>query len=182
MFENERTLIIRLTEKQKTLWKSFISPEITEILYWWWARWWKSRGVAEIICYTSLVLPGIVWLVWRRERDDLRKSTLNTILKVLNSKWMKESREYKLNMQTKELQFYNGSKLYFVPLKDNPSDPEFNRLWWYEITFWYVDEAQEVNRKAIWAVVAIAITCVLIYYVGKLIIELGDWAWNLISQ
>ena len=41
---------------------------------------------------------------------------------------------------------------------------------------------QEVNRKAIWAVVAIAITCVLIYYVGKLIIELGDWAWNLISQ
>ena len=62
---------------------------------------------------------------------------------------MKESREYKLNMQTKELQFYNGSKLYFVPLKDNPSDPEFNRLWWYEITFWYVDEAQEVNRKAI---------------------------------
>ena len=149
MFENERTLIIRLTEKQKTLWKAFISPEITEILYWWWARWWKSRGVAEIICYTSLVLPGIVWLVWRREWDDLRKSTLNTILKVLNSKWMKESREYKLNMQTKELQFYNGSKLYFVPLKDNPSDPEFNWLWWYEITFWYVDEAQEVNRKAI---------------------------------
>jgi hypothetical protein len=41
---------------------------------------------------------------------------------------MKESREYKLNMQTKELQFYNGSKLYFVPLKDNPSDPEFNWL------------------------------------------------------
>ena len=149
MFENERTLIIRLTEKQKTLWKAFISPDITEILYWWWARWWKSRGVAEIICYTSLVLPGIVWLVWRRERDDLRKSTLNTILKVLNSKWMKESREYKLNMQTKELQFYNGSKLYFVPLKDNPSDPEFNRLWWYEIIFWFVDEAQEVNRKAI---------------------------------
>ena len=149
MFENERTLIIRLTEKQKTLWKAFISPDITEILYWWWARWWKSRGVAEIICYTSLVLPGIVWLVWRREWDDLRKSTLNTILKVLNSKWMKESREYKLNMQTKELQFYNGSKLYFVPLKDNPSDPEFNWLWWYEITFWYVDEAQEVNRKAI---------------------------------
>lgn len=41
---------------------------------------------------------------------------------------------------------------------------------------------QEVNRKAIWAAVAIAITCVLIYYVGKLIMELGDWAWNLISQ
>jgi hypothetical protein len=31
-------------------------------------------------------------------------------------------------MQTKELRFYNGSKLYFVPLKDIPSDPEFNWL------------------------------------------------------
>ena len=52
-------------------------------------------------------------------------------------------------MQTKELRFYNGSKLYFVPLKEKPSDPEFNWLWGYEITYWYIDEAQEVNRKAI---------------------------------
>jgi hypothetical protein len=27
------------------LWNAFINPEITEILYWGWARWWKSRGV-----------------------------------------------------------------------------------------------------------------------------------------
>ena len=149
MHEIQRELTASFTEKQKILWNAFINPEITEILYWWWARWWKSRGVWEIIAYTSLALPGIVRLVWRREWDDLRKTTLNTILKVLNSKWMKEWREFKLNMQTKELHFYNGSKLYFVPLKDIPSDPEFNRLGWYEITYWYVDEAQEVNRKAI---------------------------------
>ena len=149
MSETPRELTANFTEKQMMLWNAFINPEITEILYWGWARWWKSRGVWEIIAYTSLALPGIVRLVWRREWDDLRKTTLNTILKVLNSKWMKEWREYKLNMQTKELYFYNGSKLYFVPLKDIPSDPEFNWLWWYEITYWYVDEAQEVNRKAI---------------------------------
>lgn len=149
MHEIQRELTASFTEKQKILWNAFIDPEITEILYWWWARWWKSRWVGEIIAYTSIALPGIVRLVWRREWDDLRKTTLNTILKVLNSKWMKEWREYKLNMQTKELHFYNGSKLYFVPLKDIPSDPEFNRLGWYEITYWYVDEAQEVNRKAI---------------------------------
>jgi len=41
---------------------------------------------------------------------------------------------------------------------------------------------QEVNRKAIWAAVAIAITCVLIYYIGKLIIEFGSWSLNMISQ
>lgn len=149
MYENERTLVTKLTQKQKVLWNAFVSENITEILYGWGARWWKSWWVWEIICHTCFRLPWIVWLVWRREWDDLRKTTLNTILKVLNSKWMRDWREYKLNLQTKELRFYNSSRLYFVPLKENPSDPEFNWLWWYEITFWYVDEAQEVNRKAI---------------------------------
>lgn len=149
MSENERVFNSKLTSKQKILRNAFNDDSITEILYWWWARWWKSWWVWEIICFTSLKMNWIVWLVWRRERDDLRKTTLNTILKVLSKKWLIEGREYNLNMQTKELRFYNGSKLYFVPLKEKPSDPEFNWLWGYEITYWYIDEAQEVNRKAI---------------------------------
>lgn len=149
MSENERVFNSKLTSKQKILRNAFNDDNITEILYWWWARWWKSWWVWEIICFTSLKMNWIVWLVWRREWDDLRKTTLNTILKVLSKKWLREGREYNLNMQTKELRFYNGSKLYFVPLKEKPSDPEFNWLWGYEITYWYIDEAQEVNRKAI---------------------------------
>ena len=149
MSENERVFNSKLTSKQKILRNAFNDDNITEILYWWWARWWKSWWVWEIICFTSLKMNWIVWLVWRREWDDLRKTTLNTILKVLSKKWLMEGREYNLNMQTKELRFYNGSKLYFVPLKEKPSDPEFNWLWGYEITYWYIDEAQEVNRKAI---------------------------------
>ena len=149
MSENERVFNSKLTSKQKILRNAFNDDNITEILYWWWARWWKSWWVWEIICFTSLKMNWIVWLVWRREWDDLRKTTLNTILKVLSEKWLREGREYNLNMQTKELRFYNGSKLYFVPLKEKPSDPEFNWLWGYEITYWYIDEAQEVNRKAI---------------------------------
>ena len=149
MSENERVFNSKLTSKQKILRNAFNDDNITEILYWWWARWWKSWWVWEIICFTSLKMNWIVWLVWRREWDDLRKTTLNTILKVLSKKWLIEWREYNLNMQTKELRFYNGSKLYFVPLKEKPSDPEFNWLWGYEITYWYIDEAQEVNRKAI---------------------------------
>ena len=149
MSENERVFNSKLTSKQKILRNAFNDDNITEILYWWWARWWKSWWVWEIICFTSLKMNWIVWLVWRREWDDLRKTTLNTILKVLSKKWLREGREYNLNMQTKELRFYNGSKLYFVPLKEKASDPEFNWLWGYEITYWYIDEAQEVNRKAI---------------------------------
>lgn len=62
---------------------------------------------------------------------------------------MQQGREYNLNLQTKELTYYNGSKILFVPLKQQPSDPEFNRLGSYEITYGFVDEAQQVSRKAI---------------------------------
>lgn len=67
----------------------------------------------------------------------------------MNKHGMQQGREYNLNLQTKELTYYNGSKILFVPLKQQPSDPEFNRLGSYEITYGFVDEAQQVSRKAI---------------------------------
>lgn len=98
---------------------------------------------------TCLEKGWIVRLIWREERDDLRKTTLTTLIKVLTKHWMTSGKEYSLNLQTKELKYYNGSKILFVPLKQQPSDPEFNWLWSYEITYWFVDEAQQVSRKAI---------------------------------
>lgn len=62
---------------------------------------------------------------------------------------MQQDREYNINFQTKELTYYNGSKILFAPLKQQPSDPEFNWLGSYEITYGFVDEAQQVSRKAI---------------------------------
>ena len=98
---------------------------------------------------TCIQKPWIVRLVWREEWDDLRKTTLTTLIKVLNHHEMRSWREYNLNLQTKELNYYNGSKVLFVPLKQQPSDPEFNWLGSYEITYGFVDEAQQVSRKAI---------------------------------
>lgn len=98
---------------------------------------------------TCIQRPWIVWLVWREEWDDLRKTTLTTLIKVLWNHDMLAGKDYNLNLQTKELKFYNGSKVLFVPLKQQPSDPEFNWLGSYEITYGFVDEAQQVSRKAI---------------------------------
>ena len=145
----QRELNVYLTKKQRLLLKYFKNPKITEILYWWWARWWKSWWVCEIINAMCTAYPWIVWLIWRREWDDLRKTTLNTLKKVLYKRWYVKWVDYTINLQTKELIYRNTSKILFVPLKEQPSDPEFNRLWWYEITYWFVDEAQEVSRKAI---------------------------------
>lgn len=147
--QSERIMKIKLTDKQREFLSAFLNKEITEILVGWWARWWKSWGVCEIIIMTMIEYPWIVWLMGRNEWDDLRKSTLNTLIKVMARKGFEEWKEYTINMQTKELKLYNGSKIYFVPLKQQPSDPEFNWLWGYEITYYFIDEAQEVSDKVL---------------------------------
>lgn len=147
--KNKKTLTFTLTEKQKEFYSAFFSKTIKEILVWWWARWWKTRWVIEIIIATCISYAWIVWLIWRNELDDLRKTTLQTLLKALKEKWLEEKKHYKINYQSKELIFLNGSKIIFVPLKQQPSDPEFNWLWWYEITFFFIDEAQEVSKKCL---------------------------------
>ncbi|MFC2494773.1 MAG: phage terminase large subunit [Candidatus Absconditicoccaceae bacterium] len=146
---HKRILKPKFTQKQKELLKAFNDRRITEILYGGGARGGKSWGVCEIINITCIAQPGIVWLVGRSEWDDLRKTTLATLIKVLNKHGMQQDREYNINFQTKELTYYNGSKILFVPLKQQPSDTEFNWLGSYEITYGFIDEAQQVVRKAI---------------------------------
>ena len=52
-------------------------------------------------------------------------------------------------MQEKKIKLKNGSKILFMALRQEPSDLEYNRLGSYEITHAFVDEAQEVPRKAL---------------------------------
>lgn len=85
-------------------------------------------------------------------------------------------------MQTKEIRYYNWSKIDFVPLRLEPSDPEFNWLGWYEETFARVDEAQEVDRKAI-DVIKSRLTEKIKEYdlVGKVIMTCNPDKWHLYS-
>ena len=179
----QRNLKVKLTNKQQELWKKFNDKKITEILYGGWARWGKSRGVCEIINMTCIQKPWIVRLVWREEWDDLRKTTLTTLIKVLNHHEMRSWREYNLNLQTKELVYYNGSKVLFVPLKQQPSDPEFNWLGSYEITYGFVDEAQQVSRKAIDIILSRCTEKIVEYdLVGKIIMTCNPMKCHLYSD
>lgn len=86
-------------------------------------------------------------------------------------------------MQMFILQYNNWSKIYFSPLRDVPSDPEFNWLWWYEITYWRVDESQEVNRKAI-DVIKSRLTEKIKEYdlVGKIIMTCNPDKWHIYND
>ena len=88
-------------------------------------------------------------MVGRKQWTDLRETTLNTILKVMAAHEWKEGVHYRINMQEKKITLFNGSKILFMALRLEPSDMDYNRLGSYEITYAFVDEAQEVPRKAI---------------------------------
>lgn len=128
-------------------------------------------------------MPKIVWGICRNEWEDLRKSSLITITKVLHAHWIKKDEHYTLNMQTKELIFSNGSKIFFIPVKQQPSDIEFNFLWGYELTHVFVDEAQEVSRKAI-DVLKTRCTEMIKEYnlVPKLIMACNPLRWHLYND
>lgn len=138
-----------LTPKQAELYSAFLDPTILEILFGWWWRGGKTRGISEIVNITCLAYPWVKRLVGRKERDDLRKTTLTTILKVLGSHKMRRYSHYDINMTTKELTYPNGSQILFTELKPQPSDPDYNWLWSYEITWFRVDEVQQLPRKVI---------------------------------
>ena len=96
---------------------------------------------------------------------------------------MKPWDDYVLNLQTKELKYYNGSKVIFVPLRQQPSDPEFNWLGSYEITYWFVDEAQQVSRKAIDIILSRCTEKIREYdLVGKIIMTCNPMKCHLYSD
>lgn len=177
---SKETLNITLTKKQGELLRAFLSRVIIEILFGGGGRGGKTWGVCELIVLTAIQYPGIVWLVGRREWEDLRKSTLVTLQKVLRKRWLVQGRHYTLNLQTKELHFYNWSKIFFIPLKLQPSDPEFDFLGGYEGTFSFVDEAQEVARKAI-DVLKTRLTEKIVEYdlIPKIILGCNPRKWHL---
>lgn len=179
--ENEYKAV--LTEKQWLLLASFLNKDVREILYWGWARWWKTWWVSEIIIASCLQYPWIVWMVWRKQWTDLRETTLNTILKVMASHWWREWREYTINMQEKKIKMFNGSKILFMALRLEPSDMDYNRLGSYEITHAFVDEAQEVPRKAIDVLKTRMSEKVKEYWLSpKLLMWCNPWKWHLYND
>lgn len=132
---------------------------------------------------TCVAYPGIAWLVGRKEWDDLRKTSLVTIQKILRAHGMQEWIDYTLNMQTKELHYTNWSRIFFVPLKQQPTDMEFNFLWGYELTFAFVDEAQENSRKAINVINSRFTEKIKDYgLTGKVILGCNPDKWHLYSD
>jgi hypothetical protein len=138
---------ISLSKKQVETLKDFFSWEYIEILYWGWARWWKSWLIWVLLAIWIASMPWSSWLVSRTVLSELQATTMSTFYQVLKMLgfWPKSFRD-KIR-EKKHLEFNNGSKVYVIQVDNEPSDPEFDRLGSYSYTGAFLDEWQQMVTK-----------------------------------
>lgn len=138
---------LTLSKKQVETLKDFFSWQYRDLLYGGGARWWKSWLIWVLLAICVASMPWSTWLVARTVLSDLKGTTLATFFQVLKKLgfWDKSYKD-KIRDE-KSLQFVNGSKVIVMQVNNEPSDPEFDRLWSYSLTWAFLDEGQQMVAK-----------------------------------
>jgi phage terminase large subunit len=134
-------------EKQRQALRRLRDKSTNEVLYGGGARGGKSYLGCGWITIECLEKPGSKWLIGREELTKLKDTTLLTFFMVAKDLGIKQFFDY--NAQSLIVSFHNGSLIFFRELKYVPSDPEFDRLGSYDLTGSFVDESQQIHKKAI---------------------------------
>jgi len=93
-------------------------------------------------------MPGSAWLIWRNELKRLKATTLITFFEVAKDMGL-TPKDYTYNAQDSIISFPNGSMIFLIDLSYMPSDPNYDRLGSYWLTYAFIDEAQEISSTAI---------------------------------
>ena len=105
----------------------------------------KSFLGCNLIFGDAFIYPETQYAIGRVELTDLVKFTYPSIMEVFDL-WGIDSRYWKFNGQYNYFELYNKSRVYFIPVKYMPSDPnyqrfgsmQFTRVWGEEIGEWHV--------------------------------------------
>jgi hypothetical protein len=93
--------------------------------------------------------PGTSWLIGRKELTNLKKTTLISFFKVLDSLDKKPQDILTMNSQTNIIYFNNGSKIFLMDMANQPTDPLYTRFGGLELTGAFIDESNENDLQAI---------------------------------
>jgi len=135
------------SEKQFKAIKCFFNDETEDILFGWAARWWKSETIGMILAICLSAFPWSAWLLARTVLADLKATTLNTFYTVIKRFWYDEKSYRDKIRDERHIEFINKSKLYVIQVNLEPADIEFDRIWSYWYTWWFLDEWQQMSNK-----------------------------------
>lgn len=95
-----------------------------------------------------MTYPETNYFIARKELNDLRKYTIPTIYEVFQ-KWGLSLSDYAtFNGQDNYFKLKNGSKVFLIACKEEPSDPLFERFGSMQMTRGWIEEAGEVAESA----------------------------------
>ena len=108
----------------------------------------KSFLGVSLIFGDALIYPQTHYFIARKELNDLRKYTIPTVHEVFQ-KWGLKFDDYaSFNGQDNCFNLYNGSKVFLIACKDEPSDPLFERFGSMQMTRGMIEEGGEVAERA----------------------------------
>lgn len=135
-------------DKQLLAASYWIDQETSEIVYGGGKGGGKSFLGASLIFGDALMYPETHYFIARKELNDLRKYTIPTIHEVFK-KWGLNIDDYaSFNGQDSFYKLKNGSRVYLIACKDEPSDPLFERFGSMQMTRGWIEEAGEVEESA----------------------------------
>lgn len=122
---------------------------VTELLYGGGGGGGKSRLGCMFVIDMCLEYQGIRGAIAREELKKLKETTLLTLFDQMQLDGLKDGRDYVYNQQANTIYFPQTKSIVFLmELAFLPSDPLYDRLGSYELTFSFIDEAQQVQQKA----------------------------------
>lgn len=113
-----------------------------------------AGGAKSVLgCYwlakNCLKYPGTRWVMGRAVLKTLKETTLNSFFWVASHQGLKSGYHFVYNAQTGIIKFPSTeSEILLKDLYTYPSDPNFDELGSLEITGAFVDEVNQVSRKA----------------------------------
>ena len=135
-------------DKQIRAAECWVDDETEEILYGGAKGGGKSYLGCALIFGDALTYPGTHYYIARKELNDLRKYTIPSIHEVFK-KWNLEIDDYaSFNGQDNIFNLTNGSKVFLVSCKYEPSDPMYERFGSMQMTRGWIEEAGEVAEAA----------------------------------
>jgi phage terminase large subunit len=136
------------TKKQGEILTELLQGEKTELVFGGGAGGGKSYIGCVWLIIQCLQYKAIRCLIGRAKLSSIKQSTLITLFEIFKRFKLNADKHYKYNATSNTITFFNGSTILLKDLETYPSDPNFDSLGSVELTFAFVDEANQITEKA----------------------------------
>lgn len=136
------------TNTQKKAFKYLLDSSTNTLLYGGGAGGGKSFCGCAYLIISCIKYPKTRYLMGRSKLSALKSTTLNTFFEVCDKWNIQTDKHFTFNAQSNIIKFYNGSEILLKDLFLYPSDPLFDSLGSLELTGAFIDEANQITKKA----------------------------------